>query len=226
MTKIERMLRLQQELNDTTNGTGWERGVTRNGKPIDWRRCIWLEAAELVESYPWKHWKDIDATPDYDNIRIEVVDIWHFVLSEALRIFAVEGRGSITDLARAMTGTEAYRAFEQGERPEWKDHYEEIACVETLTGMLFRETPVEEWTAQFYRVALQSGLDLDALYRLYIGKNILNRFRQDHGYKAGTYQKIWSGKEDNVVMQSILEQHDDITPEALYHALEEAYPDP
>jgi len=224
MTKIERMLRLQQELNDTTNGTGWEQGTTRNGKRIDWRRCIWLEAAELVESYPWKHWKDIDATPDYDNIRIEVVDIWHFVLSEALRIFSVEKRGSISDLALAMTGTEAYRAFEAGERPERKDHYEEIACVETLTGMLFRETPVEEWTAQFYRVALQSGLDLDALYRLYIGKNILNRFRQDHGYKAGTYQKIWNGKEDNVVMQSLLEQHGDITPEALYGALEEYYP--
>jgi len=193
MTKIERMLRLQQELNDTTNGTGWERGVTRNGKPIDWRRCIWLEAAELVESYPWKHWKDIDATPDYDNIRIEVVDIWHFVLSEALRIFAVEGRGSITDLARAMTGTEAYRAFEQGERPERKDHYEEIACVETLTGMLFRETPVEEWTAQFYRVALQSGLDLDALYRLYIGKNILNRFRTT-ATKQGPTKRYGAGK--------------------------------
>jgi len=99
MNKIETMLRLQQQLNDATNGTGWEKGITKNGKQIDWRRCIWLEAAELVESYPWKHWKNIAANPDYANIKIEAVDIWHFVMSEALRVYAVEGRGDIADLA-------------------------------------------------------------------------------------------------------------------------------
>jgi len=223
MTKIERMLRLQQELNDTTNGTGWERGMTRNGKPIDWRRCIWLEAAELVESYPWKHWKNIAAQPDYDNIKIEAVDIWHFVMSEALRGFKLEERGSISDLAQAITTAPAYRDFETGIQSQEEDPYAQIAQVERLVAMLFAEAPVEEWTAQFYRVALQSGLDLDALYRLYIGKNILNRFRQDHGYKEGTYRKIWNGEEDNVVMQTILDASEDITPEALYKELEERY---
>jgi len=96
--------------------------------------------------------------------------------------------------------------------------------VEMLVGMLFGTATVEEWTAQFYRVALQSGLDLDALYRLYVGKNILNRFRQDHGYKEGTYQKIWGGEEDNVVMQRYLETEGTLSPEALYARLETAYP--
>ena len=224
MNKIETMLRLQQQLNDATNGIGWENGTTKNGKIIDWRRCIWLEAAELVESYPWKHWKNIDAEPDYANIKIEAVDIWHFVMSEALRIWAVEKRGGIDDLATAITATDAYRAFEEGKRPEKTDLYPQIEEVETLVEMLFCRTPIASWTAQFYRVALQSGLDLDALYRLYVGKNVLNQFRQDHGYKEGTYIKIWNGDEDNVAMQRLLEREDTLTPEALYTELETVYP--
>ena len=40
MNKILQMLELQQELNDATNGLNWEDGTTKNGKVIDWRRCI------------------------------------------------------------------------------------------------------------------------------------------------------------------------------------------
>jgi dimeric dUTPase (all-alpha-NTP-PPase superfamily) len=224
MNKIETMLRLQQELNDTTNGIGWENGMTKNNKPIDWRRCIWLEAAELVESYPWKHWKSIAAEPDRCNIKIEAVDIWHFVMSEALRYYAVEGLGDITALADAITQTEAYEAFLAGSDVQYGDPYAEIEQVEKLVEMLFSGAPVEAWTAQFYRVALQSGLSLDELYRLYVGKNILNRFRQDHGYKEGSYRNTWNGEEDNVMMQRLIEANPDIRPEALYRQLEQAYP--
>jgi len=73
-------------------------------------------------------------------------------------------------------------------------------------------------------VVIQSGLNLDALYKLYVGKNILNQFRQDHGYKEGTYIKIWNGEEDNVTMQNILEKNENVSPGELYMALEKAYP--
>ncbi len=224
MKKIETMLTLQQELNDATNGQGWEHGITKNGKAIDWRRCIWLEAAELVESYPWKHWKSIDANPDYANIKIEAVDIWHFVMSEALRRYAIEDLGDISALAEDITATDAYRDFVSGKRPQTSNYYDEIKEVEKLVELLFADASVEEWTAQFYRVALISGLDLDELYKLYVGKNILNRFRQDHGYKEGSYQKVWDGKEDNIVMQSILDSNEDIMPDQLYNELKKAYP--
>ncbi len=223
MNKIETMLTLQQELNDATNGTGWENGTTKNNKVIDWRRCIWLEAAELVESYPWKHWKSIDADPDYANIKIEAVDIWHFVMSEALRQYNVNRMGGISKLSKAIMSTDAYFDFVAGKKPDTDSHYDEIIEVEKLVELLFGGASVEEWTAQFYRVALISGLDLDELYKLYIGKNILNRFRQDHGYKEGTYNKIWNGEEDNVVMQRILSEKDDISPDKLYERLEKNY---
>jgi len=221
---LETMLRLQQQLNDETNGPGWERGSTNRGKRIDWRRCIWLEAAELVESYPWKHWKDIAAAPDYDNIRIEAVDIWHFVMSEALRLNALEGSGEIAELAQRIGQTESYRDFAQGvpKRPE--DLYEQIAVVESFVAALFAQAPIEELTARFFDVAALGELDLPALYSLYVGKNILNRFRQEHGYKEGKYFKEWAGREDNVVMQELLETHPGIDPESLYARLEAAYP--
>ena len=44
----------------------------------------------------------------------------------------------------------------------------------------------------------------DQLYRMYVGKNVLNFFRQDHGYKEGTYVKVWGGREDNEHLSDLL----------------------
>jgi len=224
MKKLTTMLTLQQQLNDATNGTGWEKGITKNGKRIDWRRCIYLEAAELIESYPWKHWKNIDASPDYENIKIEAVDIWHFVMSEALRLYRIEEKEGIEELAASIAKEDAYKVFKEGQKAAHTDPYQEIETVEEFVRSLFCDVPVETLTSKFFTVARLSGLTLESLYKLYIGKNMLNSFRQDHGYKEGSYTKIWQGKEDNVVMQEILEREPDITPDALYSALEAAYP--
>jgi len=225
MNKILQMLKLQQELNDATNGLNWEEGLTKNGKSIDWRRCVYLEAAELIESYPWKHWKNIDASPDYANIKIEIVDIWHFIMSEALRIYKVDARGSIEDIAKAVSGMEGFAEFTKEEKGEKLDNYEEIALVEDMIRVLFCDKEnIDALVISFLTIASKLNLKLPELYKLYVGKNILNKFRQEHGYKEGTYIKIWNEEEDNVVMQRVLNEKNEITPNALYGALEEAYP--
>ena len=62
---------------------------------------------------------------------------------------------------------------------------------------------------------------------MYVGKNVLNNFRQDHGYKTGEYQKLWSGREDNEHLVEVLEglscDPDDV-PDAVYSALKARYP--
>jgi hypothetical protein len=68
-----------------------------------------------------------------------------------------------------------------------------------------------------------SGLDLESLYKLYVGKNILNQFRQDNGYKDGSYIKIWGGEEDNVVMKRVLEENSSVSPSELYKELTKLY---
>jgi hypothetical protein len=52
-------------------------------------------------------------------------------------------------------------------------------------------------TSRFAQVLQNAGMSLDELYRGYVGKNVLNFFRQDHGYKDGSYIKVWNGREDN-----------------------------
>ncbi len=218
------MLTLQQQLNDATNGEGWERGVTKNGKVIDWKRCSYLECAELIESYPWKHWKNIDAKPDYDNIKIEVVDIWHFIMSQMLQDYKIDNKGDILVLTKAIEFLPNYQRFAQESSPTQRDYYEQIVIVEDLMRVLFCEESPEALMEAFMDVAMQSSLNLDTLYQLYIGKNILNQFRQDHGYKEGSYTKIWGKEEDNVVMQRILKENSDTTPDKLYKVLQAIYP--
>ena len=224
MDKILQMLQLQQELNDATNGVGWENGITKNGKIIDWKRCTYLECAELIESYPWKHWKNIDAKPDYENIKIEAVDIWHFIMSQGLEDYKIKNLGTLNDLAQNINALGNFSEFTKEVTATKKDYYAQIEVVEILMKTLFCKDSTEESMEAFIDVAMIAGLNLDSLYNLYVGKNILNKFRQDHGYKDGSYIKIWEGQEDNVTMQSILEKNENITPEGLYQELEKAYP--
>jgi dimeric dUTPase (all-alpha-NTP-PPase superfamily) len=219
VNQLEIMLTLQQKLNDSTNGEGWENGVTKQGKKIDWRRCIYLEAAELVESYPWKHWKNIGAKVDRANVEVELVDIWHFVMSEVLRVNRLNDNLPIAELAIRLedaVGTIDAQKIED-------DYYAEIEAIEALMIKLFCHFELVDFTKSYFELCRKLGLSSQRLYTLYIGKNILNIFRQDNGYKDGSYKKIWNGKEDNVVMQEILEENPEISAEELYKKLQECY---
>ncbi len=223
MDKILQMLLLQQQLNDATNGEDWEKGITKNGKLIDWKRCTYLECAELIESYPWKHWKNIAAEPDYANIQIEAVDIWHFIMSQGLEDYKMQSLGSIETLAANINALPNFQTFSAEITPTTKDYYAQIEVAEHLMKTIFCDASTEKLMEAFIDVALQSELNLDTLYKLYVGKNILNQFRQDNGYKDGSYIKVWAGEEDNVIMKRILEQNSDIKPDTLYKELTKLY---
>jgi hypothetical protein len=144
-------------------------------------------------------------------------------MSEALQKYTLEDLGSIEKLSENIKALVNFESFSTKNIATNKNYYEQIETVEKLIKILFCEESIEKLMEAFIEVALQSGLNIDSLYSLYVGKNILNKFRQDHGYKDGSYIKIWNGKEDNIVMQSILEK-EDITPQSLYKALTQAYP--
>ncbi len=226
MQQILQMLTLQQELNDSTNGKGWEEGLTKNGKVIDWKRCIYMESAELIDSFAWKHWKAINKAPDWDNIKVETIDIWHFVLSLLLQEYKVNGLGSIEDLAAKIVSKDAYKAFSDSEaKTDDEDFYGVIKMVEQMMYDVLKPEglDLDRFITDFFTMALNCGVNLQVLYSLYIGKNILNRFRQDHGYKEGTYIKVWNGEEDNVVMQSIMANSPSLSADELYTGLKEVY---
>jgi len=72
------------------------------------------------------------------------------------------------------------------------------------------------------------SLTPEQLYRHYVGKNVLNFFRQDHGYQEGTYVKLWQEREDNEHLSELLGSLDDTDPgfpDAVYQALKARYPE-
>lgn len=215
---LREMLQMQNALNNATNGDQWRSGKTQLGKTIDWRRCIVMETAELIDSYPWKHWKSVDAETDIENVRVELVDIWHFLLSLALEHFTA-------DQAQACI----LRAMESGQltdQPE--DVIAQVRVHEQMMALALESTAVseaylEKLSACFFRSCQTAGLAFDRLYQIYMAKNVLNQFRQDHGYKEGTYRKQWDGKEDNVVMFEIIEEMSSFSGETLYQSLKIVY---
>jgi len=224
MDKILLMLQLQAQLNDATNGDNWTTGITKNGKKINWNRCIYMECAEMIDSFSWKHWKSINQEPDWDNLQIEVIDVWHFIISLAIENYSKELKGGIEDLALNISLLESFSKVDTDELA-YASQDEVIAKVENIMRLVLSKDSLEleELLSEFFDLVNMSGLNLQTLYRLYVGKNILNQFRQDHGYKDGTYIKIWDGEEDNVVMKRIWEEDSNIKPDMLFKELSKLY---
>lgn len=227
MNKLLCMLELQQKLNDATNGEGWEKGVTKHGKKINWRRCITMESAEMIDSFGWKHWKSIAQPTDYDNLQIEIVDVWHFIMSLVLEFTHNNGAETIGELAQRITQTPEYTKINTDQPlPFAQDELLMIKIENVMRLSLIPISPemIGALIEEFFELVYLGGLNATQLYRLYVGKNILNQFRQDHGYKEGHYIKLWNGVEDNAVMKTAWEEDPDLTPDELYAVLKSNYP--
>lgn len=224
MDKLLLMIQLQNQLNDATNGDEWTKGTTKNGKIINWNRCIYMECAEIIDSFSWKHWKSINQEADWDNLKIEVVDVWHFIISLAIENYTKNMKGGIEELAQDISVMPCFNTINV-KNEAFATENEIMKKVEHIIALSLekRDLNLEQLIEEFFDLVIMSGLDLETLYRLYVGKNILNQFRQDNGYKQGTYIKVWAGEEDNVVMKRIWEEDGDIKPDALYRELAKHY---
>ncbi len=181
--KFAAMIGLQEEMNLKVNPS-WRTA----GYP--WHRAIWTECAEMLEHVGWKWWKDLSSQPDIEQIRLEVIDIWHFGMSDLM------GRERDTRRIAARLADDYASSTCRTDEKELHDLIEAIAAG-TLTLRAFEPKA-------FFELMRGVDLDIDSLYRRYVGKNVLNFFRQDHGYKAGTYRKNWGGREDNEHLAEIV----------------------
>ena len=198
-TQVEIMLELQDAMNTRVH-SDWR------GQGFEWYRAIWIECAELMDHYGWKWWKK--QTPDIEQVKLELIDIWHFGLS----ILLVKGQAA-EDIAEQLA-----EALNQNSS-EGFHHPLEVFASDTLSNQDFS---IEKFAA----LLSASDLSFDELYTGYVGKNVLNFFRQDNGYKEGTYQKTWDGREDNEHLVDIVKTLDTSTinfEESLYDALSERY---
>lgn len=195
------MLALQDQMNKKVHPE-WRQ------QNYEWYRAIWTECAELMDHYGWKWWKK--QTPELDQIKLEIVDIWHFGMST----FLVES----TD----------YTAIAKQIAAQWVDTTEENDFLKAIEALASDTLSNHQLSIPcFCQLMLQMDMSLDELFRQYIGKNVLNFFRQDHGYKDGSYIKVWHGKEDNEVLAEVLNQLDpsaDNFKDQVYEALQAHYP--
>jgi hypothetical protein len=207
-TRLMTMLRLQHSINSRINAA-W----VQAGNP--WYRAIWTECAEMMDHVGWKWWKKIE--PNVEQINLELVDIFHFGLSEL-----IVANGSV-DGARDAAKV-AYQAIEANSHSGRTEADHVLKLIEGFAS----ETLITQSFAvdSFAELCVATGLVGDELYRRYVGKNVLNGFRQDHGYKDGSYVKIWSGREDNEWLVEIgakMRTASEAFPTELYQALEQAY---
>ncbi|VAW50430.1 Dimeric dUTPase [hydrothermal vent metagenome] len=198
--KLINMLELQNSMNSKVN-ENWRSAGN------EWYRAIWMEASEMLEHYGWKWWKK--QAPDVMQVKLEVVDIVHFALSIRL-----EQNMPLADTAELIA-----KDFENSMQAE--DIRKSIECLALLT--------LTDQGAHFTFIAgIMKHLEMsfDELYEIYVGKNVLNMFRQDNGYKEGTYNKVWNGREDNEYLADIMAQlngNSETFQDDVYTALSQNY---
>lgn len=199
--KLLAMLQMQNEMNSRVH-PAWR------DQQYEWYRAIWVECAELMDHYGWKWWKK--QSPDRDQVVLELIDIWHFGLSSLLQVepshekIADRLEAAMVPLAPDQDFCSEVEAFAQ----------------QTLVSRQFDPH-------LFNRLLCHMDISLDRLYRSYVGKNVLNFFRQDKGYQEGSYQKHWDGREDNLHLVEILNLLDSDSPtyrQDVYRELASRYP--
>ena len=183
-------------------------------------RAVVIEGAEAIEHHGWKWWKHQEH--DLSQLQMELVDIWHFMLSDLL----LESHGDQDQAAIALM-----RALEHDNNdtllfdgsPYNLGALDLLAKLELLIGTsVARRVEV----GLFEAIMRDCRMDWDDLFRQYVGKNVLNFFRQDHGYKLGTYRKSWNGREDNEHLVEVLkglDAHAGDFQDQLYQALKQRY---
>lgn len=171
---------LQNEVNELTSGNQWL--LSSN----NYYRAAWMEAAELLDYYNWEWWKAKEV--NIDQAKMEVIDILHFLASEEIRSPLPDSVPSVLDLYhKADPGVE-------GIAEEIEDFIYEI---------LLQDSKSDIWFC-FFCIVKTMNMDLKEIYELFVKKATLNRFRQNQGYRQGTYVKTWAnGEEDNVFLSNL-----------------------
>ena len=198
--QIMTMLDLQNDMNTKVHAD-WR------AQNFEWYRAIWIECAELLDHYGWKWWKK--QTPDVDQIALELVDIWHFGLS--LMLLSNDSKDVLVDqVEQIFMG------------PVMSDDF--AIDLESFTE---KTLITKDFDLQgFARLMAGINMDFETLYVGYVGKNVLNFFRQDYGYKDGSYVKQWNGVEDNehlVQIVSTLDTSSSAFAKDLYTQMELRY---
>ena len=205
MSIFEKMVKLQHQFNKQVA----EDYLDKN---FNWNSAIIAESGELLDSLGYKWWKKQE--PDMENVKVEAIDLLHFVISDRIQ----KNKKMYSEKeSLEMTFVELYTEF---------NNVKVLRDYSTLEDMIFYLIATNSYRINVMkRIFTKLEMSNEDVYISYITKNCLNKFRQDNGYKDGSYIKNWNGKEDNIVAFEIANEWgaDEELFEQLYLDLETYY---
>lgn len=221
--KLETMFLLQNTANNYASGENWRSGFTERGQEINWPRAARFELVEAIDqSIQYKWWKAskdnaLYSVTDHHNLVIELVDAWHFIMSELITIGIPDV--AVNEIMQILSSEEGM------------EEYAGKSLVEAIEGVelaLFNDLNNEAIRRGMFTVfwgVVTSVTTVTKFYETYVLKNVLNIFRQQNGYKDGTYIKEWGAdkKEDNTFLDSYIANGGVIEYDEIHKYLTETY---
>ncbi|WP_414827775.1 dUTP diphosphatase [Alteromonas sp. H39] len=211
--QLATMLALQNKMNTKVNPQWLTAGY-------GYLRAAMVESVEAIEHHGWKWWKA--QTKDLPQLQMELVDIWHFALSACIIDYQGDIDATASALSAQLAQAQAHVKFDNVDYdPQQQELLDNLELMAGLCAAKRFSVPL------FMHIVNQCEMTGEALYRQYVGKNVLNFFRQDNGYKAGTYKKIWDGREDNEHLVEVLNTLDINAKDysdLIYQGLQARYP--
>jgi hypothetical protein len=160
----------------------------------------------------WEWWRATDRKIDWDQVKLEWVDVAHFLFSEIIIRNSLDVLENAIELGfnkedpRNEISTDEIKADIKGFIQSVL-MYEEVKNDEIAWP--YADEEFLSTICWFLTVISDLALTMEQFYTLFIGKVCLNQLRWKNGYKKGIYNptsapdtrfyvKTWDGVEDNV----------------------------
>jgi len=185
---------IQDNLNRFLVGENWKEEIP-SYKILS---AILSEIGELIDSTGFKWWTKQEI--NMDNIKVEIVDIWHFLLSWFLKHNKDEKwviEGIVDNMIKMHEDTLIYNAYLGVNKFE--------VLIDDLIEFIYwlkkeDKNYMFEAFDSFSTIIADMDIPLDEFDELYRKKVEINKQRKKRGYDKDSSKKYVNGKEDNELL--------------------------
>lgn len=202
-TQLITMLNLQDRMNSAVNPNWRTAGNS-------WTLAMLVETGEAIDHSGWPWWKKLPV--NMPQLQLELVDVWHFLLSYFLEHSEVGNTEQVEAVADVIFARiEESRNYEEAVKfNETFYELEDMSLIDTMR-LMAGMAAVNMVSIRVFDACIQKAeLEWVQLYKAYVGKNILNIHRQKNGYKTGGYLKDWTAVrlDSSTALTEALEDND------------------
>ena len=205
---IQELFSLQNQFQiKAMDQVNWWEVEEMNGKPVNYAIATLAEMAEAMESLDFKWWGP--GKDDLVNFSVELIDILHFEMSNAMRAMALRFDGFTVEqfleddnpilngLVKKIYDSQETAVSNELDKDNFYDLLLQLVGISSsLSSKRLLHTPI---LAETYVVNVRIVFDMIKLLGMsfpeicerYKLKNALNVVRKMNGYKTGTYVKTW-----------------------------------